>query len=291
MNDYKEVRFSVEPPSADACDLLAAALADEGYESFVTADDGALLTAYVREPDFTPEAIARAIDEADAPCAFTWEADTIEGRDWNSEWEKNYFQPIVIADRCVVHSSFHTDVPAADYDIVIDPKMAFGTGHHATTSQVIEAIFDAQVAGRRVVDMGTGSGILAILCAKLGAAAVTAVEIDEFAYTNALENFALNGCTDRVAAFLGDASVLDGMEAESADVFIANINRNIITADIAAYSRVLRPGGRMILSGFYEADIPVVMAAAAPCGLSEESHTTGKDSWCCLRLLKNDCKE
>jgi len=286
MNDYKEVRFTVEPASGDACDLLAAALADEGYESFVTGDDGAVMTAYVRAEDFDADAVSRAIAEAGTGSAFTWTAETIEGRDWNSEWEKNYFRPIVIADRCVVHSSFHTDVPEAEYDIVIDPKMAFGTGHHATTSQVIEAILGTDIVGRTVVDMGTGSGILAILCAKLGAARVEAVEIDGFAYANAIENFALNGCSGRVVPHNGDASVLAAMPADSADVFIANINRNIITADIAAYSRVLRPGGLMLLSGFYESDIPVVTAAASSCGLVEESHSAGTDSWCCLRMRK-----
>ena len=288
MNDYKEVRFNVEPPSEDACDLLAAALAEEGYESFVTAEDAATLTAYVRAEDFNADAVSRAIAESGAGSTFLWDADTIEGQDWNSEWEKNYFKPIVIADRCVVHSSFHTDVPHAEYDIVIDPKMAFGTGHHATTSQVIEAIFESGIAGKAVLDMGTGSGILAILCAKLGASRVEAVEIDGFAYANALENLALNGCSATVVAHNGDASVLELMPAASVDVFIANINRNIIIGDIEAYSRVLRPGGVMLLSGFYESDIPVVAEAAATCGLVETSHSTGVDAWCCLRLRKND---
>ena len=132
----------------------------------------------------------------------TCRSEEIEGRDWNSEWEKHYFKPIVVGDRCVIHSSFHTDVPQATYDIVIDPKMAFGTGHHATTSLVIEQILDMDLSGKTVIDMGTGTGILSILAAMNGASRATGIEIDPAAHINAVENISLNGVDSKVDIIL-----------------------------------------------------------------------------------------
>ena len=279
MNDYRELRLDFTPCSADITDVMAALLADEGYESFVADDNG--LTAYVRAEQFSDEAVDSALAALPFETSARKSSVIVEGRDWNSEWEKNYFKPIVVGSRCVIHSSFHTDVPAAEYDIVIDPKMAFGTGHHATTSQVISALLDLPLEGKALTDMGTGTGILAILAAMRGASPVSGIEIDTPAWENALENAALNGVDSRVTLLNGDASLLPSLP--KADVFVANINRNIITGDLAAYVAACRPGATMILSGFYEADIPVIMAVAAPLGLREVTHTTLND-WCCLQL-------
>ena len=207
----------------------------------------------------------------------------VEGRDWNAEWEKNYFQPIVVGDECVIHSTFHHDIPKAKYDIVIDPKMAFGTGHHATTAQVIESILAIDMRGRTVIDMGTGTAILSILAAMRGAELVTAIEIDGFAYTNAIENVDINGVSDVVKLINGDASAL--AEVEPADIFLANINRNVILGDIEAYASYLRNGGTMILSGFYEADVPIIESAARPLGLITEA-IRSRDNWTALTLRK-----
>lgn len=281
MNDYIESRFTLEPcPGEDATDLLAGLLADLGYESFVP--DGCGLTAYVRESDFRPEEIAPALDGFPFDCVITRDDKRIEGRDWNAEWERNYFRPIVVGDRCVVHSSFHTDVPSAEYDIVIDPKMAFGTGHHATTSLMLTRLLDAGLAGRSLIDMGTGTGILAILAAMRGAGPVTAVEIDGFAYENAVENCRLNGHPE-IRLVCGDASALESIGV--ADVFVANINRNVITADLHRYAGRLATGGMMLLSGFYESDVPVVVEAASPLGL-EKVDVSVRDNWACLNLRK-----
>ena len=206
----------------------------------------------------------------------------MEGEDWNAEWEKHYFRPIVIDDACVVHSSFHKDVPSARLDIVIDPKMAFGTGHHDTTSQMMRYILQEDIAGKSVIDMGTGTGILAILASMRGASAVAAVEIDRPAYENALENAVIN--KTEINIIHGDASALEGLEP--ADYLLANINRNIILEDMDRYTAALRPGGTMLLSGFYREDIPVVGKRAAESGLticdSKESNR-----WVAVRLLKN----
>lgn len=281
MNDYVEVRLDLEPmPGPDATDLLAGLLGDIGFESFVPDDAG--LTAYIATSLWDEKSLEDALDGFPFDCAISRKAEVIEGRDWNEEWEKNYFKPIIVGDRCVVHSSFHTDIPAAEYDIVIDPKMAFGTGHHATTSLILDRLLDMELAGRAVIDMGTGTGILAILAAMRGASPVTAIEIDPFAQVNAVENVAVNGHPE-INVILGDASALAGVEP--ADVFIANINRNVITGDIAAYSARLRPGGHMLLSGFYVEDIDTVNAAATAVGLKPDGFTE-RDRWACIQLTR-----
>lgn len=279
MNDYKEVRLDLEPfPGEDATDLLAGLLGDIGYESFVPDDNG--VTAYVALADYDANALADTLADFPYQCKIAVKATTIEGRDWNEEWERHYFQPIVIGNRCVVHSSFHTDIPAAEYDIVIDPKMAFGTGHHATTSLILCQLLEMNLDDRSLIDMGTGTGILAILAAMRGANPVTAIEIDEFAQINAVENVAINRHPE-INVILGDVSALEPIAP--AEVFVANINRNVITGDIASYAARLLPGGTMLLSGFYEDDIPVVRAAAEAVGLQYDSFTEC-NRWVCLKL-------
>lgn len=281
MNDYREVRFDMTPCSEDATDLLAAFLADEGYESFVPDEKG--LTAYVPASAWSKDAVNNVIRDFPMDTTIHVKEVLVEGRDWNAEWEKNYFQPIVVGDECAIHSTFHHDIPKAKYDIVIDPKMAFGTGHHATTAQVIESILAIDMRGRTVIDMGTGTAILSILAAMRGAELVTAIEIDGFAYTNAIENVDINGVSDVVKLINGDASAL--AEVEPADIFLANINRNVILGDIEAYASHLRNGGTMILSGFYEADVPIIESAARPLGLITEA-IRSRDNWTALTLRK-----
>lgn len=281
MNDYIEVRIDATPCSEDITDLLAAELADIGFESFIPDDKG--LTAYAPAKLYNKEAVNNVLANFAIECALNVSDNFVEGRDWNAEWEKNYFRPIVIGKRVAIYSSFHTDVPEAEHSIVIDPKMAFGTGHHATTSQVIKALLELDLRDKTVIDMGTGTGILAILAAQLGAKAVTGIEIDEFAYANAIENVRLNDHSE-ITLINGDASAL--ADLAPCDVFIANINRNIITGDIDRYAKALKPGGVMLLSGFYVEDIPVVAAAADKHGLRETGYTD-EERWVCLRLAKD----
>lgn len=278
MNDYYSVRVNISPCSEDITDLVAAFLADVGFESFEPDDSG--VTAYIAGNVSDPTLIARdALEGFPFPCEFDISCEFIEGKDWNEEWEKNYFKPIVIEGRCVVHSSFHKDVPEAEFDIIIDPKMAFGTGHHHTTSQMVRHILELPLKDKSVIDMGTGTGILGILAAMRGATDVTGIEIDEAAYTNALENVALNNVSMHIVH--GDASSLKNIEAS--DFLFANINRNIILEDLACYARSLKKGGTMLLSGFYEEDVPMIEKEAARHGLE----TVGKyvsDRWVALRL-------
>lgn len=292
MNNYIEARIELGYVDANACcepdlttasDMLSAFLGEIGFESFVFENN--VLTAYVRSEAFSSEAFAEVLDQLPLPqITLSAETEEIEGRDWNHEWEKNYFQPIVVADRCVIHSTFHTDYPKCEYDIVIDPKMAFGTGHHATTSQIIAQLLEMDLTGKAVVDMGTGTGILAILAAMRGAAPVVAIEIDPAAEVNARENMALNHQA-QIDLRLGDATMLEGCRA---DMFIANINRNIILNDLEAYAATLNRDAIMILSGFYESDIPMLQARAAAFGLEYVRHTTQGDNWACLVLRKMD---
>ena len=182
----------------------------------------------------------------------------------------------------MVHSSFHTDVPTAEFYIVIDPKMAFGTGHHATTSLILTRLLDMDLSGRPLIDVGTGTGILAILAAMRGAVPVAGIEIDRFAWENACENVRLNSHPE-IAMLCGDAALLEALAP--ADVVVANINRNVILADIARYAAAMRPGATLLLSGFYEADCPMVEEAAIAAGLEPCGRTT-RDSWACVELRK-----
>ena len=278
MNDYYALRLDVEPCSADATDLLAYLLGEAGYESFVPDDKG--LTAYVPAALYSDEAVRTALEEFCFDATVTASAELVEGRDWNAEWERNYFRPIVVGERCVVHSSFHTDVPKAEYDIVIDPKMAFGTGHHATTSLILTRLLDMDLQGRSFIDVGTGTGILAILAAMRGAVPVAGIEIDRFAWENACDNVRLNGHPE-IAVLCGDASLLQSLAP--ADVVVANINRNVILGDIRAYAAAMRPGATLLLSGFYEADCAMVEEAAVAAGLTAAGRTV-RDNWACVEL-------
>ncbi len=288
MNDYYRVDFVFVPASDDAADYLAALLADAGFESFVHDADkpGASMEAYVPAPLYSDDAVADAVGQLPFSVRVSYSSEFVPGQDWNSEWEKHYFKPIVIEGKVAVHSSFHTDIPEAKYDILIDPRMAFGTGHHPTTTLMMRRLLDADVEGRNVTDMGTGTAILAILAAMRGAEQVTGIEIDPAAAENAVDNVALNlhENADKVKIILGDASALAGVPA--ADIFLANINRNIITADIAAYAAAMKPGATLTVSGFYVADRPVVESAAKGAGLALEA-VDEMDNWSSMTFRKN----
>lgn len=285
MNDYYKVTFTVTPADTDACDLLADILAEAGFESFEPADDGSSMVAYVPAAAYSTSAVDEAVAAQPIPVEISYTAEFVEGRDWNSEWEKNYFKPIVVAGLVAVHSSFHTDVPQARYDIVIDPRMAFGTGHHATTTLMMQSLLaNEKIRGAKVIDMGTGTGILAILADMLGASDVQAIEIDPYAAENARDNVALNLPDSHVNVITGDASALDALPG-FADIFLANINRNIITGDISRYAAAMKPGATITVSGFYVEDRPVVERAASGAGLTLRS-VADMDNWSSMTFEK-----
>ena len=280
MQDYIALRIEPKPCDENITDLLAAFLCDVGYESFTSDDSG--IIAYIKAESYSESDVKDILSDFPIQCEFLFNIELVKGDDWNEEWEKNYFQPIIVDDRCVVHSSFHKEIPVAEYDIVIDPKMAFGTGHHSTTSNMMRHILRSDLKGKDVIDMGTGTGILAILCKMRGAANVTGIEIDSFAWENAIENAKLNKV--EISMICGDASKLEHIDM--ADYFLANINRNVITHDIDKYASRLKNGGVMFLSGFYENDIPIIEKAAYSNGMRLVCKLEDK-GWVALKFVKN----
>lgn len=282
MSDYFKVDFSISPYISDAADLLAAFLADEGYESFSDLPDG--LSAYVTAALFDENILEKVAETFPMDVKLSWTSQLIPHKDWNEEWEKNYFKPKTLArGRCVVHSSFHTDYPKADVDILVDPKMAFGTGNHDTTAMMVEFLFELDLKGKKVLDMGTGTGILAIIAMKLGAASALGIEIDPDAYENALENVSRNNAD--VLLLNGDASLLQGLK--DVDIFLTNINRNIILNDLHQYVESLSPQGTLLLSGFYSSDIPVLDVALEANGMKiAEKKISQPSGWAALRVTR-----
>ena len=188
---YFKVTFTACPCSETITDVLAALTADIGFESFLECEGG--MQAYVQQSLFDEEALKNAIDNFPLPnVQITYSIAEPEDKDWNEEWEKNFFQPIVIGNRCVIHSTFHKDYPQTEYDIVINPQMAFGTGHHETTSSIISELLEADLQGKSVLDMGCGTSILAILASMRGANPVTAIDIDDWCVNNSRDNIELN---------------------------------------------------------------------------------------------------
>ena len=281
MNGYFKVTFDIKPFSSDAADLLAAFLADIGFESFEESSSG--ITGYVPENLFDKNAVEEVLNSFPMDVSLTSSSEFIPQQDWNSEWEKNYFQPIVLADgKCVIHSTFHKDFPECACEVIVDPKMAFGTGHHATTAMMVDHLFNLDLRNKNVVDMGSGTGILAILAEKLNAGAVTAIEIDPGAYENARENAQLNNA--QINFENGDAELLKDLK--DIDIFLANINRNIILADLDRYIATLNHSGILVLSGFYEKDIPLLEAALNQNGMKIAEIKTAEENWASLRAEK-----
>lgn len=273
MNDYVQARFDIESCSEVMTDVLAALLAERGFESFVPDTRG--LTAYIQASLFDSSLLRFSSEEWPFGSEIAVSSEVITGKDWNAEWEKNYFRPIVIDDKCVIHSSFHTDFPQCPLDIVIDPKMAFGTGHHATTSLIVSQLLSMDLSGLKFVDMGTGTGILAIIARKRGAKPVIAVEIDPVAFENTKENILLNQCAD-IDVRLGDVGSI--VDVRGVDVFVANINRNVITADLPAYVSTMSSGAIIILSGFLKSDRQIIEDAVKKQGLKLRS-VLGEGDW------------
>lgn len=276
---YFEFTFHTTPCTETVNDVLAAILGDAGFESFVEREGG--LTAYIQQSLCEEAAIQAALEEFPLPdTAITYAFVEAEDKDWNEEWEKNFFQPIVIGNRCVIHSTFHQDVPQAEYDIVINPQMAFGTGHHETTSLIIGELLESELDGKSLLDMGCGTSILAILARMRGATPCLAIDIDEWCVRNSLENIELNGVTD-ITVEEGDASALKGKGPF--DVVIANINRNILLADMQQYVACMHAGSELYMSGFYVDDIPVIREEAERNGLTLV-HQQEKNRWAAVKF-------
>ncbi len=250
---YTKVSFSIEPNSQIIQEILTAELAEFAFDSFEETPTG--LDAYIPTKDYKTTEIdsLQAFSIPDYQIKYTIEE--LPDQNWNETWEKNYFSPIIIDNRCIVKSPFHTDVPSAEYEILIEPKMAFGTGHHETTGLMIKHILETDFTGKNVLDMGCGTGILGILASKKNASHIDAIDIEDWSYHNAIENAETNKVSN-LSAFCGDASLLK--ESKKYDIILANINRNILLEDINKYSLSLKNNGLLILSGFYNQDIEII---------------------------------
>lgn len=270
--NYIQVNFNCNPNTELITDVLAAQLADIGFESFLPSENG--IEAFIPAPLFSVEKIDELLSGFLLDVVIRYSFNEIEDKDWNEEWEKNYFQPIVLDDKCCIHSSFHQPVENYEYRILIDPKMAFGTGHHQTTELILREILSMNLQNRSVLDMGCGTAVLAILASMKGAHPITAVDIDEWAYKNALENVRLNN-TGKIQVLLGGTEILGN---ETYDVIFANINRNILLQDIPSYTEVMNENGTLIMSGFYKEDIPVIREKSERSGLTFRSFSE-QDNW------------
>ena len=277
--NFIQVDFSFEAFEEFMADILAAELAEIGFDSFVPCENG--MQAFIPETKFDENNLKDAINNYPLEVAISYEIVTVASKNWNEEWEKHYFEPIVIGEECVIHSSFHKDIPVAKYDIIIDPKMSFGTGHHETTSLVIGEILKMNLTNKKVLDMGCGTAVLAILAAMRGASELLAIDIDSWCTENSLENIALNKVSG-IEVKLGGAELLDGLHF---DIILANINRNILLADMEKYAACLTTGGELYMSGFYKADIPVIEAELNRNGL-ELIDFKEKNNWVVVKTVK-----
>ena len=276
---YFEVEFTISPYSADAADLFASLAGEAGFETFEETETG--LKGYVQQSLFDEDALRECIED------FPFEGTSIiynvreaEDRDWNEQWEQEGFEPIVIADQLVIHDGRHLPEVDSKIQIEIDAKLAFGTGTHETTRMICTQLL--KLAKGRVLDCGTGTGILSICALKLGATEAVGYDIDEWSVDNARHNAVINRVDDRFTSLLGDAKILENID-EKFEIVLANINRNILLADMPMFVSKMHEGSLLILSGFYSDDCEILIEKAHSIGLKLVSKTTDHD-WACLVL-------
>ncbi|MPM91901.1 Ribosomal protein L11 methyltransferase [bioreactor metagenome] len=281
--NYLSVRFRLDSYNEENAEILVALTEEMGFESYEYADE--FLTAYIKEDLFNEDELNEILPSKEGGFSFnvSYTFEKVKNENWNKIWESN-FQPIVIDDLCTVKASFHEGLPETKYTITIDPKMAFGTGHHQTTSLMMRALLKEDLTGRSVLDMGCGTGILAILAAlKGGATRIVAIDIDPTATESAIENSNANRVGDEIEILTGDASLLASQE--KFDLILANINRNIILDDIQKYSNVMKSQGVLQLSGFFAEDVDLIEVGAKAAGFEKVSVTID-NRWAQVKMKK-----
>lgn len=274
--DYIKVSFELKP-LLPAREILYAELGELPFESFEETEKG--LEAYIPSPDFKDDLIENLMIEGLPNQLVKIEKETIKQQNWNAVWESN-FEPIIVNEKCIIRAPFH-EKSAVDYDIIISPQMSFGTGHHETTFLISNELFNMDIKDKSLLDMGCGTGVLAIIGSKLGARPIEAIDIEEWAYENTKDNNNLNDVNDMIVLH-GDAELLKNKHF---DVILANINRNILLNDMATYSACLNKNGKILFSGFYETDVPVIQKAAEENGLIFEKIEV-KNNWAMALFTK-----
>ncbi len=273
----KTIEYTFSAPGSDIQhDMLVTMLADMGFDSFMDDDMG--LKAYRSEEGRDDLAVEELLRDHFGDVHLL-AVETMPDKDWNEVWESSY-QPVVINERCRVRAPFHDPDPSFEYDLVIEPKMSFGTANHETTAQIITLMLETDFQGKAVLDMGSGTAVLAILAKKLGAAHTVAIDNDEWAYNNAFTNVELNGVDD-LEIVLGDANAIQG----TFDIVLANINRNILLRDMHRYAQAMRPKGRIFFSGFYSEDLHSIQDEAGRLGLRYERHLV-RNNWVAAEFIK-----
>ena len=274
----KTFEYSFTAPSSDIQhDMLTTMLAEIGFDSFM--DDAMGLKAYCSADNRDDLAVENLLLEPSFSDIRLLKVEEMPDKDWNEVWEASY-QPVVVNDRCRVRAPFHEPDPSFEFDLVIEPKMSFGTANHETTAQIIQLMLEADFQGKTVLDMGSGTAVLAILAKKLGAARTVAIDNDEWAYRNAFTNTEFNGISD-IEIVLGDASAIQG----SFDMVLANINRNILLRDMHLYVAAMRPDAHIFFSGFYTEDLESIKAEAEHLGLHYRRHLS-RNNWVAAEFVK-----
>ena len=261
-------------------DILVAYLAEIGFESFV--EEAPRLKAYIAENEYRGDELLQLIHDVQKTGAGieSFDLQLLAQQNWNATWESQ-FEPVYVAEKLRIVAPFHTLAPFNGMELVILPKMSFGTGHHQTTHLICQTMFQLDFKGKRVLDMGAGTGVLAILAEKLGAQEIVAIEIEAWSAENIMENVALNGST-KVKAIHGGAEVIG---AQPYDIILANINKNVLLSQIALYVSALVPNGLLLLSGFFTTDAPDLIAAASALGLTHQQ-TLDRENWAVLQFIK-----
>ena len=272
-NIYIEYNFTFSPKEPIS-EILIAELGNVGFESFVETENG--VTAYIQKTDWNAEILADVFVLNSDEFSIEYNLNEVPQTNWNAEWEKN-FEPIQVDDLVSIRAPFHEN-PNLKYDIVIEPKMSFGTGHHETTHMMVQHLLQLDLESKKVLDMGCGTGILAIFAEMKGAKPLDAIDIDNWCYENSVENVTRNNC-ENISVYEGDATLLVDKKY---DVIIANINRNILLMDMKVYTNCLQEGGILLLSGFYEQDIPVIDAEVIKYGLKLEKFIQ-RNNWVALK--------
>lgn len=281
---YFEVDFQLSPLSQDACDILAALTADAGFETFEETQHG--IRGYVQQPLLDRQALEDIVNNF--PIIGTniiYTINKAEDKDWNEQWEQEGFEPIIVGNnRLAIHDGRHLPSRPADISVEIDARLAFGTGTHETTQMICEWMLDMPMKDLRVMDAGCGTGILGIVALKLKASHVTAYDIDEWSSDNTRHNAVINRVDSQLSVYCGDASLLDSKTADY-DLVLANINRNILLNDMPHFCQIMKQDAKLILSGFYTEDIPLLEARGKELGLTLTG-TKNRDKWASIIMQR-----